>query len=296
MAGVNKALIGAALALVLMIGGAWLVLPGPGPSERAPVAHSPDIAARQPPLPVETTALGGNRPIDPPIMDEPAIDASTGAEPIAAADPSAVPVDLTGYYGMRAANFDKVTQYPWPAAPRGSQTFADVPLEIGGTIMLWGERNAKLGMNFPEQIAGVVLNRKFETLYVCHGCFFEGPSGTPIYDVVFHYDDGTSAADTIVCGVDSRDWFANRAQVPLGPTGPRSTLAWTGEGKFGDRPQTIRFCLTAIANPCPDKEVTAIDFVSSKSQTAACILAVTAGKSGLMKPTEETLPAEAGDK
>ena len=76
------------------------------------------------------TALGGDRPIDLPVTDdnvaatndEPASDAATGAEPaIAAADPSAVPVDLTGHYGMKAANFDKNTQYPWPAAPRGSE-------------------------------------------------------------------------------------------------------------------------------------------------------------------------------
>jgi hypothetical protein len=299
-----KALIGAAVALVLVIGGVWMFFPPSETSEIVPVARLSGSAAQQPPPRVETTALNGARPIDPPMTeenveptkDEPSNDDSTSAAPaVATADSSAVSVDLTDHYQMQAANFDKITQYPWPAAPRGSQTFANVPLEIGGAIMLWGENNSKRGMNFPEQIAGVPLNQKFETLYVCQGCFFEGPPGTPVCEVVFHYDDGTSAADTIVCGVDSRDWYANPAQVPLGPTGPRSTLAWTGEGKSGDRPQAIRFCLTAIANPHSDKEVTAVDFVSSKSQTAACILAVTVGKSSLMKPTEESPAAEAGD-
>lgn len=296
MAAIDKALIGIALAVVLVFVGVWLFVPVP---EYVPVARTPAAAAK-PALPVKATASNGDRPIDPPISDEnaePANDeaASDTEAAVAAAEPSAVPVDLTAYYGMKAADFDKVTQFPWPAVPRGSQTFANVPLEIGGTITLWGGSNAQRGMNFPEGIAGVPLHRKFETLYVCHACFFEGPSGTPVCEAVFHYDDGTSASDTIVCGVDTRDWFANRAQLPLGPTGPRSTLAWTGEGKYRDGTQAIRFCLTAITNPHPKKVVTTLNFVSSKSQAAACILAVAAGKSGLMKPTEEPPPREADD-
>src|SRR4030095_1252751 len=113
-------------------------------------------------------------------------------------------------------------QYPWPAVPRGSRTFANVPLEIGGAIFLWGERNAKKGDLYPEQIAGIPVERKFEALYICHAIFFEGKKGTPVFEALFHYDDGTSATDEIVCGDDGRDWFANRAQTPLGPSGPRS--------------------------------------------------------------------------
>jgi hypothetical protein len=41
--------------------------------------------------------------------------------------------------------------------------------------------------------------------------------------------------------------------------------------------------------------VTSIEFISSKSQTAACILAVTTGKSGLMKRAEGNAPGEARD-
>jgi hypothetical protein len=169
-----------------------------------------------------------------------------------------------------------------------------VPLEIGGAMFLWGERNAKNGLVFPEQIIGIPVGRKFETLYVCHGLFFEGTAGTPVYEAVFHYDDGTTISDAIVCGKDVHDWFA-RQGAPLGPSGDRSTLAWNGDGKYGDRDQAIRFCLTAITNPHPDKEVTAIDFVSLKTQSAACILAVTTGKSGLMQRAEETPPEEARD-
>jgi hypothetical protein len=213
---------------------------------------------------------------------------ATGADTDAEAD--ALPLDLTQHYRMKASDFDKNKRYPWPAAPRGSQTFAGVPLEIGGALLLWGQRNAEMGLAFPEQITGIPLERKFEFLYICHGAFFEGPAGTPTCDVVFHYDDGTSASDTLECGGDARDWFLIGDGM-VGPSNPRSTLAWKGEGLAGDRPQAIRFCLTAVANPHPDKEVTALDLVSSKSQAAACILAITTGKAGLMQRDQETQPA-----
>jgi hypothetical protein len=38
-----------------------------------------------------------------------------------------------------------------------------------------------------------------------------------------------------------------------------------------------------MKNPQPILEVASIDLFSCKSQTAACIMAMTAGKSGLMK-------------
>jgi hypothetical protein len=200
---------------------------------------------------------------------------------------NALPVDLAEHCRFKAAGFDKATLYPWPAVPRGPQTFAHVPLEISGAIFLWGEQNTKHGMKFPEKVTGIPVGRKFETLYACHGGFFEGKAGTPMYEIHFQYDDGTSAADTILCGDDARDWFVGNPNEPLGPSGKRSTLAWKGEGKYENRPQLIRFCLSAIANPHPDKVVKAIDLVSAKSETAACILAITVGEAGLMKKAEE---------
>ena len=217
---------------------------------------------------------------------------SASSEPPVDDELAAKPLDLTTYYSMKSSVFDKIVQYPWPAVPRGSQTFANVPLEIGGAIFLWGERNANNGQKYREEISGIPIQAKFETLYICHGAFFEAKAGTPMCEIQFHYDDGTTANDAIVCGDDTRDWFANREEKNLGPAGPRSTLAWDGDGKQGDRTQAIRFCLTAIANPHPDKFITTIDLVSSKTQTAACILAITPGPAGLMKKADVQATSE----
>jgi hypothetical protein len=196
----------------------------------------------------------------------------------------AVPVDMTTNYTTLASYFPKITRFPaWSTVPVGFQVFDNVPLQISGMICLWGSGNAKIGIIFPEQIHGIVVNRKFETLYVYQACFFESPDKTPVCGVIFNYEDGSSVTNQLLYGTDILDWLDNHAKVPRAPSGPNSKLAWVG-GTF--KPGTnrpLRFCLTAIENPQPDLEVTSIDLYSCKNASAACIMAMTAGKSGLMK-------------
>ncbi|MGA2241215.1 MAG: hypothetical protein ABSH11_04160 [Verrucomicrobiota bacterium] len=196
----------------------------------------------------------------------------------------ATPVDLTGYYGTPASYFDQITRFPaWKTVPRWFQVFDNVPLEIGGMICLWGGRSAQGGLIFPEQVVDIGVNQKFETLYVCHGGFFDSPDKTPVCKVVFHYEDGSSATNQLLYGSDILDWNVKRAKGEIAPTGPHSKLAWMGGTFTPGRNEPVRFCLTAIENPLPSLEVTSIDLVSCKNRTAPCILALTTGRSGLMK-------------
>lgn len=214
------------------------------------------------------------------------------ADALAAVDrAAAVIVDLKPFYsGGLAVDFPNAKRNPWKFVPRGSQTFANVPLDIGGRIILWGQRNATVNSQiFPEKNDGIALNQKFETLYVYHCTFFDSPKGTPVYDIVLQYEDGTSAKDTIRYGEDVRDWYGVPDEAEVGPTSGRSELAWLGEalteeGMVGRRPiQPLRFCLTAVTNPYPTRLVKSIDLVSSKNDSAGCILAMTLGKPTLMK-------------
>jgi hypothetical protein len=204
---------------------------------------------------------------------------------LAAKAVEATPLDLSKYLRMKAENFAKIKQYPWPAVPTGSQTFAGVPVNIQGAMMTFGQRNADNGLKYPETITGIACGQKFETLYILHGAFYEAAAGEPAYDVVLNYPGGEKQTDTILCGEDIRDWYINDpSEKQRGPTAKRSTLAWTGAGKSGMRDQEIRFCLTAIDNKYPDHVVETIDLVSPKGPTAGCILAITVGKKGLLKP------------
>jgi hypothetical protein len=195
----------------------------------------------------------------------------------------AEPFDLTGYYTTPASYFAQITQFPaWKTVPTGFQVFAGVPLQIDGLFCLWGGGTAKLGLVFPEEITGIQMDRKFQSLYVYHCAFFESTNETPVYDVVFRYEDGSSATNQILYGSDVFDWIVRSRNV-IEPSGSHSRLAWHSERSPSLKTLPLRFCLTAIENPYPSLEVTTIDLYSCKSRTAACILAFTTGKAGLMK-------------
>ena len=197
----------------------------------------------------------------------------------------ATPVDLIANYTTPVSYFDQITSFPaWKTVPRGFQTFAHVPLQIEGMICLWGAGNAnQLKIIFPEEILGIEVKHKFETLYVYHGAFFTSPNKTPVCEIVFRYEDGSSVTNQLLYGDDVLDWVANARGSIIGPRGPHSKLAWVGGSFSPKKKQPLRLCLTAIANPQPSIEVTTIDLYSCKNKTAACIMAMTTGRSGLLK-------------
>ena len=195
------------------------------------------------------------------------------------------PIDMTANYTTPASYFPKITSFPaWGTVPTGFHVFDNVPLQIDGMICLWGEANAKqLKIIFPEQILGIPLNQKFETLYVYHGAFFTSPAKTPIYEVVFRYADDSSFTNQVLYGEDILDWGANTGRRIVRPSSPNSKLAWVGGSFSAKAKQPVCFCLTAINNPQPSLEVKSIDLYSCKNYSAGCILAMTAGRSGQMK-------------
>ena len=196
----------------------------------------------------------------------------------------ATPIDLTAHYSTPASYFDQITEFPaWKSVPRGFEAFDHVPLEIGGQMCLWSERAESRGLHFPDQFLDIGVNQKFETLYVYHGAFFASPAKTPVCAVVFRYTDGSSVTNQLLYGIDILDWNYKRGRTGFAPTAPRSKLAWVGGTATPGKNEPLRFCLTAIENPQPDVEVATIDLFSCKGRTTAVIMAMTTGKSGLIK-------------
>lgn len=211
-----------------------------------------------------------------------------------AAAKDGMPLDLTKYLVMKPESFAKIKQFPWAVTPVGKHTFAGVPVEIQGATILWGKRNADRGQEYPKTVTDIPVQQKFETLYILHCVFFEAAKGEPSFYTVINYEGGKSQSDEVYCGEDSKDWWVNDPNEVLGPTSKRSTLAWKGTGKANDRDQDVRFCLTAIDNTHPERLVTTLDLVSSEKQAAGVILAITLGKSGLLKSQPEE-PAKPKD-
>lgn len=185
----------------------------------------------------------------------------------------AEPVDLTGH----------TMGTVWDFVPDGFQTFLNVPLQIDGMILLWGQGGEANGMDLPEEVTGIPVGRKFATLYVYEGSFYGSASGTPVYDIVFRYDDDSSETNSILYGKDLLDWYAKGGKKVIAPSAPRSKLAWQGEAERNGKNQKLCFCMTAVENPFPATTVTSIDLISCKHRTVAVILAITTGKAGLMK-------------
>jgi hypothetical protein len=193
----------------------------------------------------------------------------------------AAPLNLPGDSIWPASNFHR--SRVWKTVPVGFQVFDHVPLQVDGILCLWGEGNAQSGAVFPEQVLGIAVNQKFETLYVYHCTFYGTTNNSPVYNLVFRYEDDYSVTNTIRYGVDTLDFNYPSNQKIAGPSGANTKVAWVGGSfdKEGRRP--LLFCLTAIENPKPFLTVKSIDLISCKNRSAGVILALTAGRSGLMK-------------
>lgn len=189
--------------------------------------------------------------------------------------------DAIARYGMPASAFGN--SFRWQAIPTDFQVFDHVPFQIDGAMFLWGSRFAKSG--WAKQIPGIPVNQKFQTLYLLHCAFHISPTRTPVYQVVFHYEDAdvSPVTNTMLYGMDILDWYTGRSRRIIGPRSPNSRLAWVGGAFSPNNKSPLILCLTAISNPKPDLKVSSIDLDSCKGQSAACIFGMTLGKAGLMK-------------
>lgn len=196
------------------------------------------------------------------------------------------PVDLTGKYNTPVTILTNMNGFPaWKSAAVGHQVFHGVPFQIGGLIYLWGQgKSTNQHSPYPERVTDIAVNRKFETLYICHGSYYKSPDDTPVVKVVFRYDDGSAATNTLCFGNDILDWKVSHNEAPLAtPSARNSMLAWMG-GVFSPTDNSpLRYCMTASANPHADRLVATIDLISCKTRTVPFILALTTGNSGLMK-------------
>ena len=199
---------------------------------------------------------------------------------------SAQAMDLTPVYSSTANTLTNMTNFvAWKSCLFGHQVFHGVPFQIGGLIYLWGNGPSGKGSSGnPEIVPGIAVNRKFQSLYLCHGSYYKSPDDTPVVKVVFHYDDGSSFTNTMLFGDDILDWKVSGHEAPLRtPSGTNSSLAWIG-GEFSPKEKTpLRYCMTALDNPHPDQLVATIDLISCKTRTVPFILGMTTGPAGLIK-------------
>lgn len=202
------------------------------------------------------------------------------------ASSSPQPIDLTQVYSSTANTLTNMTNFvAWKSCLFGHQVFHGVPFQIDGLVYLWGNGPSGNGSSGnPEIVPGIAVNRKFQSLYICHGSYYKSPDDTPVAKVVFRYEDGSSFTNMLLFGDDILDWKVSGREAPLRtPSGTNSSLAWIG-GEFSPKEKTpLRYCMTAFDNPHPNEAISTIDLISCKTRTVPFILGMTTGPSGLIK-------------
>jgi hypothetical protein len=162
------------------------------------------------------------------------------------------------------------------AVPQGTHKFAGVKFEIGkGLIQLAGKNDSPK----PAKVEGIKVGKKFTTLYILHatGTGYQTPVNTVVAKFLVHYKDKTKAAVEIAYGKDVLDWW----YYPKSPTVTRGKVAWTGDNPAAKKSGAkVRLYLTTWKNPHPKKEVSHIDFLSTRTTIAQpfCVALTVAGK------------------
>lgn len=183
-------------------------------------------------------------------------------------------IDLSEYYnvsldddwfGKPGANLASL--------PKGVQAFAEAAFDVRGLIQIAGKAaNAESGVDFPQAIKGIKINRTGPKLHFLHGTAWSVEENTKIGEYVLHYANGTSKTIPILYQRHAKDWWIKDGDPVL----TDADIAWTGENeaarKLGYNIQLYKYTAN---NPLPDEEIAALDFVSAMTESGPFLVALT---------------------
>jgi RNA polymerase sigma factor (sigma-70 family) len=153
---------------------------------------------------------------------------------------------------------------------QGKQTLEGFRFNIGeGLIRLASD---KLKEKLPEKVEGIKVGAKFAQLHILHAAAYRAAPETVIAKYIVRYDDNTEETIEVVYGQDVLDWW----NYPDTTAPGRGKVVWTGEN---DAAKGFNATLWLFAhtwkNPHPNKQVAAIDFVSTLTDAAPFVVAMT---------------------
>lgn len=163
--------------------------------------------------------------------------------------------------------------------PRGRQSLAGVPFEIGESYIHLGGKGLR---GKPLAVNGIPVNQTVHRLHFLHATSNSGihkrdgsgqRDGELIALYLVHYEDGTTADVPVIYGEHLRDWWNWDNSKPV----TNAKVAWEGENTYAQRNGvTIRLYSSSWENPHPQKKVATIDFQSANSLSGPFCVAVTA--------------------
>jgi serine/threonine protein kinase/class 3 adenylate cyclase len=180
-------------------------------------------------------------------------------------------VDLSRFYN---AALDK----DWYGEPGGNlamlphgrtAVFAGTEFDLRGLIQLSSQNLKADHPEFPERIRGIPLARKCRRLHFLHAALCLESDGTAIGSYLLHFTDGQKREAPILYGHDLREWCFDYDPVR---EIRGAVVAWTGRNA-GQHPVRLYKC--TWENPQPDTEMVSMDFVSTMTDAAPFLIALT---------------------
>tara|TARA_B100001971_G_C18219988_1_gene556456 strand:- start:62 stop:751 length:690 start_codon:yes stop_codon:yes gene_type:complete len=162
--------------------------------------------------------------------------------------------------------------------PQGVHVLAETAFDIRGLIQL---ANTSLREQFPERVDRIKVNRSCQKLHLLHGTGWNAPEGTAIARLILHYENGESRQLSINYGQHVLDWWkypndkkeaTDSVVAWLGSNG--AAEAWGSQEGFTE-PILIQLFKTTWTNPLPNAAIRSIDYVSTLTEAAPFILALT---------------------
>ena len=132
--------------------------------------------------------------------------------------------------------------------------------------------SAELKDSFPEKVEGIKVDAKFAKLHILQATGHSVEDDKVIAKYLVHYADKSTETIEVAYGKDVRDWWHHDGDKD--PT--RGKVAWKGsnEAAKSGGSSIWLFSLT-WKNPKPDQKVVSIDYVSTLTEAAPFVVAMT---------------------
>lgn len=185
-------------------------------------------------------------------------------------------VDLSDYYNASLDDdWFHHSGHDLHDVPKGLQIFGGVTFDVRGLVQIAGAKSLKVtGLALPEEIKGIKVNRKGQSVNFLHACGWQSEPGTTIGAYIIHYANGEVKEAPIVYHQNVRDWwiYAKEGHV----TGEEAEEVWEGSNaatrRNGQKTQLIKY---TWQNPLPGVEITTIDFTTTLEDPAPFLVAIT---------------------
>ena len=118
------------------------------------------------------------------------------------------------------------------------------------------------------------VGRRCRRLHFLHATGWDEAEGKEIAKYVIHFADGQQSERVVRYGNDVRNFWLKVGDLPEHPDAVR---AWVGTNALtAETGLSFRLYKSVWENPRPDVPVETIDFISTMSDCAPCLIAITA--------------------